>query len=172
MKYTSAEAGKLVKKLEDEIRDLLDMEARSALFNAAYGEDPELLRPEYDFKETEERLETLRAAVRKVKHAINVFNTTHELPGFPGVTVDQALVYIPQLTSRKEKLRAMAAHLPKERQGDAYRFGAKTFIDYELINYDRQDVKDAYERITKTLTGLQLALDTVNTTEKMEIVLP
>lgn len=34
MKYTSAEAGKLVKKLEEQIKDLIDKEAKSAIFNA------------------------------------------------------------------------------------------------------------------------------------------
>lgn len=171
MKYTSAEAGKLVKKLEDKVRDILEVEGKTAIFRAASGEDADALRPEYDFLKTQEEIETLRSRIRAVKHAINVFNTTHTLPGFEELTIDQALVYIPQLSNRKETLRQMAAHLPKERVEDShYRFGSRTsYIDYEVTNYNSDDVKEAYAATSDTLSALQLALDTVNTTETMEI---
>ena len=112
MKYTSAEAGKLIKKLEDEIRRLQENEAKSATFRAASTEDPESLRPAYDFAETQERIAALQAELRAAKHAVNVFNTTHTLPGFEDLTIDQALVLLPQLNAQKEKLRVMAARLP------------------------------------------------------------
>lgn len=167
MKYTSAEANKLVRKLDDKIRDLLSLEDKASVFRAASSEDIESLRPEYDFGNTQAQLEELMAKHRAVKHAINVFNTTHELPGFAGVTIDQALIYIPQLNSRKETLRSMAARLPKERVEDYY--NRSNIIDYRITNYDRETVKAAYDRTADTLTKLQLALDTVNTTAKMEI---
>ena len=171
MKYTSAEAGKLVKKLEDKVKDILSHEEKAALFRVASGENAESLRPEYDFNKTQDEIERLRGQIRTVKHAINVFNTTHTLPGFNDLTIDQALVYIPQLSNRKETLRQMAAHLPKERVDDSnYRFGSRTsFVDYEVTNYDAIDAKAAYDRTADTLAKLQLALDTVNTTETMDI---
>ena len=171
MKYTSAEAGKLVKKLEDRVRDLLSMESKAALFRVASGEDADSLRPNYDFNKTQAELKNLSGQIRTVKHAINVFNTTHTLPGFDNLTIDQAPVYIPQLSNRKETLRQMAAHLPKERVADShYRFGNRTsFIDYEVTNYDTAAAKAAYSQAAETLAKLQLALDTVNTTETMDI---
>ena len=171
MQYTSAEAGKLVKKLEDKVRDILSHEGKSAIFRVASGEDADSLRPEYNFSKTQEEIEYLRKQIRTVKHAVNVFNTTHTLPGFDGLTIDQALVYIPQLSNRKETLRQMAAHLPKERVEDShYRYGSRTaFIDYEVTNYDAADAKAAYDRTAETLAKLQLALDAVNTTETMDI---
>lgn len=168
MKYTSAEASKLIRKLEEEATNLRDMEEKSAVFNAASGENVEDLRPEYDFAATQARLEELYERIRTAKHAVNVFNTTHELPGFEGLTIDQALVYIPQLNKRKDKLRWMAAHLPKERV-DSYQLARTNIIDYEVINFDREQVKAAYDATGQTLAKLQLVLDTVNTTETMEI---
>lgn len=168
MRYTSAEASKLIRKLEEEASNLRGMEEKSAVFNAASGEDVEALRPEYDFAAIQARISELYARIRKTKHAINIFNTTHELPGFEGLTIDQALVYIPQLNSRKDKLRWMAAHLPKERV-DSYQLARTNIIDYEVINFDREQVKTAYDATTQTLAKLQLALDTVNMTETMEI---
>lgn len=171
MKYTSAEAGKLVRKLEDRVRDLLSMESKAALFRVASGEDADSLRPDYDFNKTQDELAHLSEQIRAVKHAINVFNTTHTLPGFDDLTIDQALVYIPQLSNRKETLRQMAAHLPKERVDDSrYRYGSRTsFIDYEVANYDRADARAAYNHTAETLAKLQLALDAVNTTKTMDI---
>ena len=51
MKYTSAEAGKLLKKLNDERASILLREENGKEFLAAVGEDIESVRPEYNFKE-------------------------------------------------------------------------------------------------------------------------
>ena len=167
MKYTSAEAGKLVKKLEERIRDLKDKEERSSVFNAASTEDSESLRPEYDFAATQEQIRKLQADVRNVKHAINIFNTTHELPGFEGLTIDQALILIPQLSQEKEKMRRMAGRLPKQRVVSL--MSRSNIIDYEITNYDLEAAKEAYQEVADRLAAIQLALDAVNTSEAMEI---
>ena len=52
MNYTSAEANKLLKKLNDEYTALLDKETRSRDFRAAMGEDVASVRPVYDYAET------------------------------------------------------------------------------------------------------------------------
>lgn len=112
MKYTSAQANKLLKKLNDEYSALLDKEQRSRDFRAAMGEDIESVRPAYDYAKTQARLEELEGAIRRLKHAINRFNTTQVVDGF-GITIDEMLVYIPQLTKRKSKLLEMKAGCPK-----------------------------------------------------------
>ncbi len=167
MKMTSAEAGKLVRKLEERISALLAVEEKSAVFCVASGENEELLRPAYDFLENQKTLEKLQEDLRKVKHALNVFNTTHTVPGFDGMTVDQALIALPQLTARKQTLANFAARLPRERvQSYASR---SNIIDYEVANYKTEDAKAAHDRLSDRLSALQLALDTVNHSETMEI---
>ena len=166
MRYTSAEAGKLIKKLEDEIRRLQENEQKSATFRAASTEDPETLRPEYDFAETQAKIAALQEQLRTAKHAVNVFNTTHTLPGFDGLTIDQALVLLPQLNAQKEKLRMMAARLPKER---VLGYNTGNIIDYTIANYDIAAAADAYQEVSARLSALQLALDAANTTETMDI---
>lgn len=165
MKYTSAEANKLLKRIEQQIRDLRMREHRRAHFKVAAGEDAESLRPEYDFRETQSQLETLEKTVRAIKHQINIFNLTHTLPGFDDITIDQALIYIPQLTQRVNKLQDMAASLPKERIESV----RNTFVDYTVANYDIDAAEKAYEEVQEKLAKLQLALDAVNNTETMEI---
>lgn len=102
MKYISAKAGKLVKKLEGWVRDLPPMESKAPLFRVASGEDADSFRPNYDFNKTQAELEHLRKQIHTVKHAINVFNTAHSLPGFDNLTIDQALVYPPDLQSERD----------------------------------------------------------------------
>ena len=53
MKYTSAEAGKLLKKLNDERASILLCEENGKEFLAAVGEDIESVRPDYNFKVTQ-----------------------------------------------------------------------------------------------------------------------
>lgn len=112
MKYTSAEAGKLLKKLNDERASLLLREENSKDFLAAVGEDLESVRPDYNFATTQVALNEIETKIRKLKHALNIFNSTTVIPEF-GMTIDEMLVYIPQLTIRKDKLARMKDRLPK-----------------------------------------------------------
>ena len=165
MKYTSSEANKLLKSLEARIEDVKGREVKSRSFHAASTEDPEALRPKYNFRETQEQLDSLEQDVRTVKHAINTFNLTHTLAGFEGMTIDQALVYLPQLSARVRKLQSMAAALPRERV-ESFR---STIIDYVIANYDIADVEKSYHVEQEKLNALQIALDTANSSEVMEI---
>lgn len=113
----------------------------------------------------QKQIEELEAAARSIKHQINTFNITHTLPGFDDLTIDQALVYIPQMTHRVNKLQDVAASLPKERIDNM----RNTFVDYNVANYDIGAAEKAYEDAQDLLAELQLALDSVNNTESMDI---
>ena len=166
MKYTSAQANKLLKKLNDEYSALLDREQRSRTFRAAMGEDIESVRPAYDYAKTQARLEELEGTIRRLKHAINRFNTTQVVDGF-GITIDEMLVYIPQLTKRKSKLLEMKSRLPKERVEEQY--GRQSnIIDHTYTNYDLAAVEADYEKTSDELSRAQLALDTVNQRDSFE----
>ncbi len=166
MKYTSAQANKLLKKLNDEYAALLDKETRSRDFRAAMGEDVESVRPVYDYTETQARLVELERKIRALKHAINRFNTMQAVDGFD-MTIDEMLVYIPQLTKRKSKLLEMKSKLPKERVEKQY--GRQSnIIDYTYTNYDLSLVEADYEKTADELSRAQLALDAVNQRESFE----
>lgn len=59
MKYTSAEAGKLLKKLNDEQSSILLHEQNGREFLAAIGEDLESVRPDYNFGKTQNALDAV-----------------------------------------------------------------------------------------------------------------
>ena len=166
MKYTSAEANKLLKKIEGMISDIERKESITSSFIVSLGEDAETLRPKYDYEATQKELEKLEGKVRIVKHVINEFNLTHTLPGFDGLTIDQALIYIPQLTERINKLRKMSSVLPKQR---IERYNNTSIVDYNVSNYDIEKAEKDYVEAKNKLAALHLALDAVNNSEVMEI---
>lgn len=169
MRYTSAEAGKLLRKLNEERDALEQKEARSSTFLVSLGEDAETVRPAYDYQCTQEALAELDRKIRTVKHAINTFNLSQTVPGFD-MTIDQMLIYIPQLTARKRKLAGMKDRLPKQRETDLIG-SSSNIIDYSYANYDIALAERDYEVVSDELARAQTALDVVNNIETMEIVL-
>ena len=104
----------------------------------------------------------MEAKIRKLKHAINIFNATQTVDSFD-MTIDELLVYIPQLTKRKSKLLEMKSRLPKERVEKQ-----SSIIDYTYANYDIAAVEADYEKAADELSRAQLALDAVNQRETFE----
>ncbi len=172
MKYklTSAEASKLMKKIMDEKNMCLTHEDQSCLFNASIGEDIESVRPAYDYGETRQYLEACNRKIQTIKHAINCFNTVQTV-GDTGMTIDQVLVRIPQLTEMKQRLFGMQSRLPKQR-ASVGGIGNNTVIDYRYANYSVEQAKEDYAAVSDELSRLQTALDVVNTTVQMEFELP
>lgn len=172
MKYTvtSAEASKMLKKILEEKNIVLAKERQSSVFNASLGEDVDSVRPVYDYEETQKTLEFFDRKIRALKHAINCFNASQTV-GDTGMTIDQVLVYIPQLTEMRTRLYDMQNRLPKQRTSVGG-IGSNTVIDYRYANYSVEKAKEDYTRVSDELRKVQTALDVVNTTVKMEIELP
>lgn len=166
MILTSAECSKLLKKTQAEYDALLAKENISCTFLASIGEDPESVRPQYDYIDTRDQLNELEQKIRKIKHAVNVFNTETVIPDY-GITIDEMLVLIPQLTAAKQKLAAMAARLPKCREISMC--GAGNIIDYRYANYDIELAESDLQAVTDELARAQLALDGVNHSAVLKI---
>ena len=166
MRVTSAQAAKLLRQLNDELRALQLKEANSSSFVAAIQEDVESVRPAYNFKEMRDAQAEVECKIRKVKHAINVFNTTTIIPDF-NITIDEMLVYLPQLNRQCEVLSKMRDAMPKVRVSSGYSSG--NIIDYKYANYDIEEVSKYYAELSDTLAKAQTVLDLVNSTVEFEI---
>ncbi|MBQ9545545.1 MAG: hypothetical protein IJV00_10515 [Clostridia bacterium] len=166
MTLTSAQAAKLLKKLNEQLDAIIEKENISCSFRAAMGEDPESVRPVYDFESTQKEINKIEGEIRRLKHALNAFNVSHEIPGF-GMTVDEMLVYLPQLSREKTKLASMRSKLPKTRVEDLHSKNVN-FVDYTYLNYSVEDAEKAYEAVSEELSKAQLALDNFNNSATFE----
>ena len=166
MMMTSAQAAKELKTLKDQFDALEALENKSKEFIVSIREDVESVRPQYDFSSKQIELSELEERIRKLKHAINQFNISQEVPGFD-MTIDQMLVYIPQLTARKKKLDRMRKRLPKERADDGFR--SNNIIEYRYANYDIALAESEYKRVSGELAKAQNALDALNSTVVFEV---
>ena len=165
MQYTSAEAAKLLRGLNEELEAVKDAERVSNEFVAATSEDVESVRPQYDFGGTQKEIERLQQEIRKVKHALNKFNNTTVVPEL-GMTIDEVLVYIPQLSAQKAKLGGMRSRLAKTRE---YSRMSSSIIEYRYANYDIAAAEAEFKRVSDLLAKAQTALDVVNNSVKFEI---
>lgn len=160
MELTSAQANKLLKQLSDEKRVILAKEEEGAVFVAATSENIADVRPEYDYSAVQNELREIDRKIRKIKHAINTFNTTYVIPEFD-MTIDEMLVWLPQLTEMNGKLSEFAQRLPKTRYRSPYN---TNLIEYEYANYPTEKALEDYNNAAATLSAAQVALDTANNT--------
>ena len=167
MRVTSAQAAKLLRQLNDELQTLQLREANSCSFIAAIQEDTESVRPEYSLTEMRTAQAEIEKKIRKVKHAINVFNTVTVVPDFD-ITIDEMLVLLPQLSQQSAVLSKMKDAMPKVRVSTGYS-GGGNIIDYRYANYDIEQANKYYTEISDTLVKAQTALDLVNNTVEFDI---
>lgn len=157
MLYTSAQANKILKKLNED-RDRLQREYyEKSTFVAAIEENIADVKPDFNLKEAELKIAEIEEKIIEVKHAINVFNTTHKVDG---MTVDEILILIPQLTQKKKRLGLLALGLEKKRE-----YSSSNHIEYKYANYSIDEAKKMLDEVTNKLSELQLKLDDINRSE-------
>lgn len=164
MKVTSAQANKLLKQLIEEKYMVRLEELNSIRFTAATVENIEEVRPEYDYETVSEKIREYDRKIRAVKHAINQFNVTSVVEEF-GMTIDEMLVYLPQLGERMDALSKMASKPAKVRKETR----STNLIEYEYANYDVKKAAEDYKKLYELKAKAQTALDTVNSTVMFEI---
>lgn len=166
MLLTSKDANKILKQLFEELSSLEIKEENSKTFIAATTEIVETLRPDYNYKEVQNKEIEIENKIRKIKHAINLFNTTIIVDGFDK-TIDEMLIYIPQLTKRVSKLKEMKDN-PKMRR-DVNKYSYRIIIDYIYVNYDIEEAAKDYLKSEEELIKAQIALDKVNINKTFEV---
>lgn len=165
MKLTSAEANKMIRALKDQYSLLLSQEENVVSFIAATTENVEEVRPPYSYEETAAKYDEIEHKIRKIKHALNVFNATAKVEGFD-MTIDEMLVFLPQATDRLRKLSLMLAKPEKSR---AQNTGRTNIIEYEYLNYDLEKVQQDYDALMDRKSRALTALDVVNNTVPFEV---
>lgn len=157
---TSAAANKLLKSYNDKLQHLLDMENKYSTYVEVHGIEPVI--PEYSYDDTRKELATLRYKIMKLKHAINVFNTTTVVDDL-GLTIDEVLVKMAMLNVEKSRLDKMRSSAHKTINTGFGRSNTNQ-VEYTVLNYDETVAQKDYDTICEAITDLQVKLDTVNNT--------
>ena len=160
--YNSASCNKIIRKLKDEYKSILQEERDNRMYTVGGDEDNFTCVPEYDFAETQEKLDAITEKIRKLRHAVNMFNTTYVLPTI-GITIDEALYVMAVMNERKNTLLSMSRVQPKQRRS------GYSGVEYVYTNYDVPEVKTVYSILDKNLSDIQMALDLANLTETFEV---
>lgn len=162
MEFTSASAYKYIKGLQDEKDRLLCAERETCTYVLSEGEKPD--PPAYDYEVTRQRVDEIDRTTCAIRHALHRFNLQTTLPK-SGMTIDEALIVLAQLSTKKSRLNMLSSTLPKERLGDRARGGGTRVIEYRYANYDIMQAESDYEAVTAKIASLQLELDLINQTE-------
>lgn len=164
MKLTSKEANKLLNKLNEEIISLKEKESRDSTFVAATTENKEEVRPTYNYIETKNKINDLEKKVIKLKHAINLFNTSTFIDEL-NMTIDEVLIYMSMLTYKKIRLGNMKLNSERERITSRN----NSIIEYRYLNYDMKEIESDYNKVIEELNKVQSALDKANMTLTFEV---
>ena len=158
MKMTSAYANKLLRSLEEDKSFWVNKEAASNTYVAVVNEEPVI--PEYDYSEVAATIAEIDEKISVIKHALNLSNATAIVDvGDKKMSIDTILIKMAQLNRRKFILDNMRKKLPKQRE-ELRSFGTRNNVpEYRYINYDLDLVKSEYERVSKEIMEMQMALD-------------
>ena len=167
-KMTSAYANKMLKRLEEDKSFWVNKEAASSTYVAAINEEPVV--PEYDYTEVASTIAALDEKIAIIKHALNVTNATAKVQvGETEMSIDTILINMAQLNKRKNVLDQMRKQLPKSREEQRTYMSRNAVPEYRYINYDLELIKKEYERVSKTIMEMQMALDKYNQTMQFEV---
>ena len=164
MKMTSAAANKLIKKLTDEVETLLRSERQNLSYNYIEGVDATI--PDYSYEDTRACVEKLNEDIRKIKHAVNIMNTTTRLPNI-GITIDEALVKMAQYNEEARTLDFM--RVKKQISQDHRISDGDIIVEYTKTTYDVKKAQEDYKKLMDEVAKIQLDLDYVNQTVTFDV---
>ena len=167
-KMTSAYANKMLKSLEEDKAFWVNKEEASSTCVVANNEEPVV--PEYDYAQVANTIATIDEKIAIIKHALNVANATARvMVGDVEMSIDTILIKMAQLNKRKAVLDTMRKRLPKAREEQRSYMSRNTIPEYRYINYDLELIRQEYESVSKTIMGMQMALDRYNQTVQFEV---
>ena len=162
MKLCNAEVIKKIKDLEEQKQEILSDEQKNC--TTTYQTETDMIDTGYDFGNIRKVIENLNKEIMKLKHALNVSNSTVIVEEF-GLTIGECLVYMAQLNNEKFVLERLSRYRSKSRAT----VGHTGTVEYTVTNYDVEICKGELNTIKETVRKLQLAIDRVNLNNMIEI---
>ena len=161
MKLCNAEVIKKIKDLEEQKQEILLNEQKNC--TTTYQTETDMIDTGYDFDKTRTAVENLNKKIMRLKHTLNVSNSTVIVEEF-GLTIGECLVCMAQLNNEKIVLERLSRNQSKSRT-TLY----NGTVEYTDTNYNVEVCKDKLNGIKETIRKLQLAIDRVNLNNMIEI---
>ena len=168
MEFTSASANKYLRRLQDEKDYILNTELECCTYVLGEGEaaDP----PAYRYRETRDKIAEIDRVTRILPHGLHQFNMATALPQC-GLTIDEALIALAQLSLERDRVVDLRARQPKVRLGERLAGAGVATVEYRYANYDVREVERDYETLSEKIAAIQLELDLANQTKTFEVAL-
>ena len=155
-------ANKEVKLLNEYKARLLALENSNKAW-VSTDVDKEADRPEYDFKDTQEKIMKTVAKICDIKHKVNLFNISHVLPC--GLTVDSALVRMTMLNDRANTLSRLSMMSDKIRMTHVQGEGKL----YQYRNFDAAEAEAELTVLQREILTIQTQINEANLQNHIEI---
>ena len=168
MEFTSASANKYLRRLQDEKDYVLNTELERCTYVLSEGEAPE--PPVYSYRETRDKVAEIDRVTRILRHDLHQFNMVTVLPQC-GLTIDEALIALAQLSVERDRVAELRARQPKVRLGERPVGAGVTTVEYRYANYDVQEAERDYEALSEKIAAIQVELDLANQTKTFEVAL-
>ncbi len=169
MNMTPAAILKAVKQLEQQKSSILYEETMFSSYEIVEN-GTAVEPPEYNFTETTRAVTELDGKIKALKCALNKHNV-NSIVSDTGCSPSELLIWIAQLNSALHRVSDLAA-TPQKRvlpfsqtRGD---FSSIVKIT-QIANYDVKEAKKLQKELTEKIASLQMALDTHNLTQMVEV---
>ena len=162
MKICSAEAMKIIKELEEEKNQTIANEDRRSTVSYKEGETKTI--PDYDYKKTRSDICELDDKIRALKFKVAKSNCETLLTGGFDCSVREGLVLLAQLRSRLEQAESLA-----DTQQLTRRITSNGVLEFTECLYSVKEVENELKDLNKQIGKLQIAIDSANLTNEIEI---
>ena len=150
---TIFEIRETIEDLKKERGRFIEREKKLSLFSAFDLEDKEVVRPEYNYGEYQEKIDGVNKRIRNLSKEALSYITNTKVAECGDMTILEALLYVGELKEKEERLYAMSTHLEKERKENPNR------AEYEYINYDKSKVEEDYRKTKTELERMKMCVD-------------
>ncbi len=141
MKLSHKTASQLLAQYTQRQKVLQTYAEEAMCFRYAPGEEPDLLRPPYEYEQSLNDTLELNQKIRIITHAIKKFEISTKVPHFD-LTLDQALQLNGMQDSMLQTMKSMIVRVPVRRS-----ITRKGAVEYDVANYNISKVTADYENL-------------------------
>jgi len=159
MKRCNTEIMKMLRKIQEDKSLLLRFEALNSVVK--YSDQEEPIESDYDYHSIRQAVDKLNDEERRLKGILAYSNATTKVDGYD-FSISEALVYLTQLSNKKNHLSSMALIKPLDRSI------VYNKIEYKKALFDPNEVDLEVKRLTDEIAMLQMAIDRTNLTNLID----